>query len=112
MLVSFFRVRRNLLLENLALRQRLAVLKRRRRRPCLSPFDKLFWVAVSRFWSGWKQALIVVTPETVFRWHRAGFRLYWKLTSRTIRSTKSRFAASTSVFGVLALESEPVDPRL
>jgi putative transposase len=81
-LVRFFRVRRNLLLENLALRQQLAVLKRRSRRPCLSPFDNLFWVAVSRFWSGWKQALIVVMPETVIRWHRAGFCLYWKLTSR------------------------------
>src|SRR5712692_8454453 len=81
-LVRFFRVRRSLLLENLALRQQLAVLKRRCRRPCLGPFDKLFWVAVSRFWSGWKQALVVVTPETVIRWHRAGFRLYWKLTSR------------------------------
>src|SRR5271169_3156430 len=68
MLVRFFRVRQSLLLENLALRQQLAVLKRRRRSPCLSPFDKLFWVAVSRFWSGWKQALIVVTPETVIRW--------------------------------------------
>src|ERR1035441_7939743 len=81
-LVCFFRVRRSLLLENLALRQQLAVLKRRRRRPCLSPFDKLFWVAVRRFWSGWEQALIVVTPETVIRWHRAGFRLYWRLISR------------------------------
>src|SRR3989454_3669082 len=82
MLVRFFRVRQSLLLENLALRQQLAVLKRRRRSLCLSPFDKLFWVAVSRFWSGWKQALVVVTPETVIRWHRAGFRLYWKLISR------------------------------
>src|SRR6266446_1571280 len=81
MLVRFFRVRQSLLLENLALRQQLAVLKRRRRSPCLSPFDKLFWVAVSRLWSGWKQALVVVTPETVIRWHRAGFRLYWKLIS-------------------------------
>ena len=44
--------------------------------------DKLFWVAVRRFWSGWKQSLIVVTPETVVRWHRAGFRLYWRLISR------------------------------
>src|SRR5579864_2588400 len=81
-LVRFFRLRRILLLENLALRQQLAVLKRRRRRPCLSPFDKLFWVAVRRFWSGWEQALMVVTPETVIRWHRAGFRLYWKLIAR------------------------------
>src|ERR1035437_735694 len=81
-LIRFFRVRRSLLLENLALRQQLAVLKRRRRRPCLSPFDKLFWVVVHRFWSGWEQALIGVTPVTVIRWHRADFRLYWKLISK------------------------------
>jgi hypothetical protein len=61
-LVRFFRVRQSLLLENLALRQQLAVLKRRRRSPCLSPFDKRFWVAVSRFWSDWKEALVVITP--------------------------------------------------
>ena len=42
--------------------------------PVPRAFDKLSWVAVSRFWSGWKQALIVVTPETVVRWHRADFR--------------------------------------
>jgi putative transposase len=81
-LVRFFRVGKSLLLENLALRQQVAVLKRRRRSLRLSPFDKLFWVAVSRFWSGWKQVLIVVPPETVIRWHRDGFRLYWKLISR------------------------------
>jgi hypothetical protein len=39
----------------------------------LDLLDKLFWVAVRRFWSGWQQSLIVVTPETVVRWHRAGF---------------------------------------
>src|SRR5260221_3860057 len=80
MVVRFCRARRSLLLENLALRQQLVVLKRRRRRPGLSPFDKLFWVAASRIWSGWKQALLVVTPETVVRWHRAGIRVYWRLT--------------------------------
>src|SRR5713101_2064731 len=77
-----FRARRSLLLENLALRQQLAALKRRRPRPRLALFDKLFWVLARRFWSGWKQALIVVNPETVVQWHRAGFRLYWKLISR------------------------------
>lgn len=94
--VRFFRMRRSLLLENLALRQQLAVWKRRRRRPCLSPFDKLFWVAVPRFWSGWEQALIVVTPETVVRWHRAGFRLYWKLTSK-VRTRVGRKPAPKGV---------------
>src|SRR5437016_6182005 len=74
---------RSLLLENLALRQQLAVLKHKHPKPKLSPLDKIFWVLVRRFWSTWKQALIVVTPETVVRWHRAGFRLYWSLISRT-----------------------------
>src|ERR1700737_4615669 len=78
----FFRRRRNLLLENLVLRQQLAVLKRRHPRPRLAAFDKLFWVVARRFWSGWKQALIIVSPETVVRWHRSGFALYWRAVSR------------------------------
>src|SRR5713226_3761499 len=69
-LVRILRARRSLLLENLALRQQLAVRKRRHPRPRLDLLDKLFWVAVRRFWSGWQQSLIVVTPETVVRWHR------------------------------------------
>ena len=77
-----FRNRRDLIFENLVLRQQLTVLKRRRPRPALNLFDKLFWVAVSRVWSQWKQSIIVVTPETVVRWHRAGFRMYWRLLSR------------------------------
>src|SRR5438270_14041983 len=75
-MVRLFRARRGLLPENLALRQQLTVLKRRRPRPGLHPFDKLVWVAASRISSGWKQSLIVLTPETVERWHRAGFRCY------------------------------------
>jgi len=81
--LRLFRTRRSLLLENLVLRQQLAVLKRRRPRPNLGIFDKVFWIAARRFWSEWKQALIVVTPETVVRWHRAGFALYWRTISRT-----------------------------
>ena len=64
-LLRLLRARRSLLLENLAPRQQLAVLKRRHPRPRLDLFDKLFWVAVRRFWSGWQQSLIAVTPETV-----------------------------------------------
>ena len=84
-LVRLLRVRRSLLLENLALRQQLAVLKRRHPRPRLDLLDKLFWVSIRRFWSRWQQSLIAVTPETVVRWHRGGFRLYWKLISRVRR---------------------------
>src|SRR5664279_2601475 len=82
LLVRVFRCRRGLLLENLALRQQLAVLKRKHPKPKLRVLDKLFWVVARRFWSEWKQSLIVVTPETVVCWHRAGFRLYWTLISK------------------------------
>jgi hypothetical protein len=81
-LVRLFRSRGNLVLENLALRQQLSVLKRRHPRPQLDWFDKLFWVIAHQFWSTWKEALIVVTPGTAVRWHRASFRFYWRLISR------------------------------
>src|SRR6266481_707669 len=88
--LRLFRPRRILLLENLALRQQLAVFKRRHPRPRLSAFDKLFWVLARRFWSGWKQTLILVGPETVVRWHRSGFALYWRVISRARRVAGKR----------------------
>jgi hypothetical protein len=81
-LVRAFRSRQALLLENLALRQQLTVFQHRHPRPRLGAVDKLFWVFARRFWSGWKNAVIVVTPDTVVRWHRTGFRLYWSLISK------------------------------
>jgi hypothetical protein len=72
--LSIFRNRRSLMLENLALRQQLATLKRKHPRPKLGPLDKLFWV-LARRWSQWKEALFLVLPETVVRWHQAGFKL-------------------------------------
>jgi putative transposase len=81
----FFHTRRSLLLVNLALRQQLAVLKRRHPRPRLAAFDKLFLVLAQRFWSDWKRALIMVSRETVVRWHRSGFAIYWRAISRTRR---------------------------
>jgi putative transposase len=74
----FFRSRQNLLLENVALRQQITVLKHRHP----SPVDRLFWLLARKFWSTWKRSLIVVSPETVFRWHRGGFRLFWSWLSR------------------------------
>src|SRR5213080_454687 len=90
MLVRFFRERRTLLLENLALRQQLVALKRRHPRPSLGLFDKLFWVIARWVWSAWKHSLILVTPETVVRWHRTGFRIYWRLISRVRRPVGRR----------------------
>jgi putative transposase len=89
-ILRLFRTRRSLLLENLALRHQLTVLKRRYPRPTLSVFDKLFWVLARRLSPEWKQALIIVTPETVVRWHRVGFSLYWKLISRARQAVGRR----------------------
>jgi len=71
-----------LVAENLALRQQLAVFKRNAKRPRLKRRDRLFWVLISRFWSGWQSTLVIVQPATVVRWHRLGFRLYWRFQSR------------------------------
>lgn len=82
LLPRLFRCRKSLLIENLALRQQLAVFKRKHSRPRLAIMDKMFWVALRRCWSSWRNSLIVVNPDTVVRWHRAGFQLYWRLLSR------------------------------
>src|SRR5437870_3778960 len=79
----FFRSRSDTALEILALRQQVAVLKRKRPRPCLNSFDRIFWTALQRLWSRWTDVLVIVKPETVIGWHRAGFRLYWRWRSRT-----------------------------
>ena len=78
-LIRAFCTRGDLMLENLALRQQLAVLKRKHPRARLRPLDKLFWVVARRFWSRWKEMLVLVQPETVARWHRAGFKAYWAM---------------------------------
>src|SRR5919106_4380100 len=68
---------RRLALENLALRQQLAVYKRTVIRPPLRRTDRLFWVGLARAWTGWRQPLVIVTPATVLRWQRRRFREYW-----------------------------------
>jgi putative transposase len=68
---------RQLALENLALRQQLAVYKRTLPRPKLRTMDRLVWVGLARVWTGWRQALVIVSPDTVLRWQRRRFREYW-----------------------------------
>jgi len=79
---SSLKARRELALENLALRQQLAVLRRQAQRPKLSRADRSFWVVLARGWPEWRTALVIVQPATVIRWHRKGFALYWRWTSR------------------------------
>jgi putative transposase len=71
-----------LVLENLALRHQLAVLQRTAPRPRLRPSDRVFWVLLARLWHGWAEVVAIVQPETVIRWQRTGFRLFWTWKSR------------------------------
>ena len=64
--------------ENLALRQQLAVLHRKSKRPRLRKRDRIFWAWLSRFWSNWRSVLVIVEPETVISWHKEGFKLHWR----------------------------------
>ena len=75
---ALFRSREEQAIVELALRQQLAAYAQDRPRPRLSPLDRTFWVALSRLWPQWRNHLVVVRPETVVRWHRQGFRRYWR----------------------------------
>jgi len=75
---ALFRSREEQAIVELALRQQLSAYAQQQRRPRLSAFDRAFWVALSRLWPRWKDNLAIVRPETVVRWHRQGFRRYWR----------------------------------
>jgi transposase InsO family protein len=79
---SLFKSHRRLTLENLALRQQLAMLKPSVKRPQVSPADRLFWILFSKYVDGWRTMLHALNPDTVVRWHREGFWLYWTWKSR------------------------------
>jgi hypothetical protein len=77
------RTRTTLLLEAIALHHQIAVLERSRtRRPCFRRWDRLFWILFSRWWSQWRDSLIIVQPETVLRWRRQGWSVLWRYRAR------------------------------
>jgi len=78
----FFCSRADTSLEILALRQQVAVLQRKRPRPSLNGLDRFFWTILRSVCPRWSDVLVMVKPETVVGWHRAGFRLYWRWRSR------------------------------
>ena len=90
---SALRTRADLALENLALRQQLANLRRTSGRPRVRMADRAFWLALSRLWSRWADVLVIVEPDTVVRWHRAGFRLFWRWKSRSRSPAESDVSA-------------------
>ncbi len=114
---SKFSITLNLAAENLVLRHQLGVMKRTNRRPKIHTVDRLFWVLLSRLWSPWCKSLIIVKPETVVRWHRKGFKLFWKFKSkprcqgrprinREIRDLVRRMAIANPSWGAPRIHGE------
>jgi hypothetical protein len=80
--VSLFKVRKDLALENLALRQQLAVLNRNAKRPQFTDADRLFWVFYSKISDGWQQVLVIAWPRTILDWQKNRFKKFWTRKSR------------------------------
>ena len=84
------RERRELALENIALRHQIEVLTRNRRRPQLQPADRVLWSSLSRMWPSWRRHIVIVQPDTVVCWHRTVWRRYWRWKSRGGRRGRPR----------------------
>ena len=94
----------NLTAENIALRHQLVVLKRKQNRPEIKNRDRLFWVILSRIWPGWRSAVLIVQPDTVVRWHRRAFKLYWRRKSRSNKRGRPPLDAEVKAFVVTMIE--------
>lgn len=83
--------------ENAALRIQLAAFQRKPKRPVLTSFDRLFWVGLSRLWTGWRVPLVYVQVDTVVRWQRERFRRFWARLSRVNQRRRGRPATTVEI---------------
>jgi putative transposase len=81
-LADLARNKSELVAENALLRQQLIILRRQVKRPACTRTDRILLVLLARIVRAWKQALFIVQPETLLRWHRLGLKLFWKYKSR------------------------------
>jgi putative transposase len=94
-LTDLVRSRPALVAENAYLRQQLLILQRSVKRPRCTPADRALLVLLASRFRSWRQALLIVQPETVLRWHRQGFRLFWRWKSRPRSAPPPKVAAET-----------------
>ncbi len=104
-LVAALRSRQRLALENIALRHQLEVLQRTAKRPRLRPSDRALWAVLSLVLPGWRRHLTIVQPDTVVRWHRTGWRLFWRWKSRRIRGRPRVPADVRTLIRIMSLEN-------
>jgi transposase InsO family protein len=95
-LTDLIKPKSELVAENALLRQQLIILRRQSNRPVCTKRDRNLLVLLARATRSWRQALLIVQPETLLRWHRQGFRLFWKHKSKAT-SNKPKVAAEIIV---------------
>jgi hypothetical protein len=110
------RDRTELAVENVSPRQQLAILQQKSKTPRLRQRDRIFWTWLSRIWADWRSAPLIVQPDTVVRWHRQGFKLYWRWKSRgkpgrprieaEIRKLIRRMPRENPLWGTPRIQSE------
>ena len=117
-IVAIFRPNALLIAETLCLRQQLIVLQRRHPRPRLSDAGRRFWILASRWFSDWRHPLLIVKPETVLGWQRAGWRAYWRWRSShetrggrpaipvELQALIARMAAENHLWGQKRIQAE------
>jgi transposase InsO family protein len=103
--VALLRSRRSLALENVALRHQVEVLQRNAKRPRLRPSDRALWAVLRRIFPDWRRHLTIVQPDTVVRWHRKGWRLYWRWWSDPRRGRPKVSAETCALIRRMSLEN-------
>jgi hypothetical protein len=91
------RSRDQLIAENALLRQKLIVASRKVKRPVFKPHERGLMVLLASIVRGWRDAVLLAKPEPILRWHREGFRLFWKLKSRKRKPAESKVSAEQRV---------------
>ncbi len=117
-IAALFKPKALLVAENLCLRQQLLVLHRGHSRLQIEDADRRFWILACRWFSRWRETLLVVKPETVLGWHRKGWRTYWRWRSRSrgiggrrripleLRALIRRMASENPLWGQRRIQAE------
>jgi putative transposase len=113
-LISSLKRRESLVFEVVALRHQIAVLQSNNRvRPRLNRWDRILWVWLSKRFEGWRASLVIVQPNTVIRWHRSAFKIYWHWKSRSGQSGRPKVDRELrDLIGSMASENLWRAPRI
>jgi len=93
-------------IENAALRMQIAAFQRKRKRPLLTTWDRVFWITLGSLWSDWRHSLMYVQADTVVRWQRERFRRFWAKLSKPQRRRRGRPGVSAVRYQTSSLDKQ------